>query len=226
MEPLTGIEPVTSSLPRRCSTAELQGPKWSGKRDSNPRPSAWKADALPTELFPRWVWAGAALVQDGREGQCLRRRNGGGRWIRTTVGVEPTGLQPVPFGRSGIPPELLPARLATRFEGLCPPLRWRWVAGGGNRTRNLLLTKQLLCRLSHASRLSSGRRERLPRRAADYSAPVRGVKASASRSAERTRGSARHHLEGLHADGLALPVHPLDDEGVRIDDAGSRGLPA
>ena len=24
----------------------------SGKRDSNPRPSAWKADALPTELFP------------------------------------------------------------------------------------------------------------------------------------------------------------------------------
>src|SRR5690554_7157354 len=25
---------------------------WSGKRDSNPRHSAWKADALPTELFP------------------------------------------------------------------------------------------------------------------------------------------------------------------------------
>ena len=25
---------------------------WSGKRDSNPRRSAWKADALPTELFP------------------------------------------------------------------------------------------------------------------------------------------------------------------------------
>ena len=27
--------------------------KVSGKRDSNPRPSAWEADALPTELFPR-----------------------------------------------------------------------------------------------------------------------------------------------------------------------------
>src|SRR3972149_5244780 len=26
---------------------------WSGKRDSNPRHSAWKADALPTELFPQ-----------------------------------------------------------------------------------------------------------------------------------------------------------------------------
>ncbi len=25
---------------------------WSGKRGSNPRPSAWEADALPTELFP------------------------------------------------------------------------------------------------------------------------------------------------------------------------------
>ena len=26
---------------------------WSGKRDSNPRPPAWKASALSTELFPR-----------------------------------------------------------------------------------------------------------------------------------------------------------------------------
>ncbi len=25
---------------------------WSGKRDSNPRPTAWEAVALPTELFP------------------------------------------------------------------------------------------------------------------------------------------------------------------------------
>src|SRR5882724_2835858 len=29
--------------------------KWSGKRDSNPRPQAWKACALPTELFPRII---------------------------------------------------------------------------------------------------------------------------------------------------------------------------
>ncbi len=26
----------------------------SGKRDSNSRPSAWEADALPTELFPQY----------------------------------------------------------------------------------------------------------------------------------------------------------------------------
>ena len=35
---------------------ELCGPalqkNWSGKRDSNPQPSAWKADALAIELFP------------------------------------------------------------------------------------------------------------------------------------------------------------------------------
>src|SRR5438067_4362484 len=30
----------------------LESLNWSGKRESNPRPSAWEADALPTELFP------------------------------------------------------------------------------------------------------------------------------------------------------------------------------
>ena len=65
LEPMTGLEPVTSSLPRKCSTAELHWHLFlSGKRDSNPRPSAWKADALSTELFP----------------QNIRGR----RWIRTT----------------------------------------------------------------------------------------------------------------------------------------------
>ena len=27
----------------------------SGKRDSNPRSSAWEADALPTELLPQYM---------------------------------------------------------------------------------------------------------------------------------------------------------------------------
>ena len=30
----------------------IETQKWSGRRDSNSRPSAWKADALPTELLP------------------------------------------------------------------------------------------------------------------------------------------------------------------------------
>ncbi len=56
-----GIEPTTSSLPRKCSTPELRQPNsleriinksQSGRRGSNPRPTAWKAVALPTELLP------------------------------------------------------------------------------------------------------------------------------------------------------------------------------
>ena len=85
-EPLMRIELMTSSLPRKCSTTELQ---WlnreyglhffciqttstfailgqflanfneqSGKRDSNPPPTAWKAVALPDELFPLFVGRG------------------------------------------------------------------------------------------------------------------------------------------------------------------------
>ena len=50
-----GFELMTSSLPRMRSTPELHRLfyVWSGKRGSNSRPSAWKADALPTELLPR-----------------------------------------------------------------------------------------------------------------------------------------------------------------------------
>ena len=44
---------------RLFSFQVLQLQRWR-KRDSNPRPSACKADALPTELFPRlcswWAW--------------------------------------------------------------------------------------------------------------------------------------------------------------------------
>ena len=50
---MTGFEPVTSSLPRKCSTPELHRQLKSGRRDSNPRPSAWKANALSTELLPQ-----------------------------------------------------------------------------------------------------------------------------------------------------------------------------
>ena len=53
VEPEGGIEPPTPSLPRKCSTPELLWPqKVSGRRNSNPRPLAWKANALPTELLP------------------------------------------------------------------------------------------------------------------------------------------------------------------------------
>ena len=86
---MAGFEPATSSLPRKCSTPELH---WqlcllSGRRGSNPRPSAWKADALPSELLPQLsLWA----KMDSNH-----RR------------YKPADLQSAPFGLSGIRPKYL-----------------------------------------------------------------------------------------------------------------------
>ncbi len=56
MEPKSGIEPETSSLPRKCSTPELFGPimeeEWSGLTDSNRQQPPWKGGTLPIELSP------------------------------------------------------------------------------------------------------------------------------------------------------------------------------
>ena len=54
MEPTTGLEPVNLFLTKEVlyllsyvgTTPLYMKGFWSGKRDSNPRPSAWKADAL------------------------------------------------------------------------------------------------------------------------------------------------------------------------------------
>ena len=54
LEPTTGIEPVNLFLTKealyRLSYVGLIF--WSGRRGSNSRHSAWKAEALPTELLP------------------------------------------------------------------------------------------------------------------------------------------------------------------------------
>ena len=62
----------------------------SGRRDSNPRPSAWKANALSTELLPQIQWA----KMDSNH----RRR-------------KPADLQSAPFGHSGICPFCITERL-------------------------------------------------------------------------------------------------------------------
>ncbi len=51
---MMGVEPMTSSLPRKRSTTELHR-LLSGKRDSNPRPQPWKGCALPAELLPQII---------------------------------------------------------------------------------------------------------------------------------------------------------------------------
>ena len=60
MEPLTGIEPVASSLPRRCSTTELQRLALLERAAGiEPALSAWKAEALPLcNARERNWWAG------------------------------------------------------------------------------------------------------------------------------------------------------------------------
>ena len=82
---------MTSSLPRKRSTPELHRQKKSGRRDSDPRPSAWKADALPTELLP--------LISVGR---------GGFEPPKAT----PADLQSAPVDRFGISPEVFPKQRA------------------------------------------------------------------------------------------------------------------
>ncbi len=49
---------LVSSRQRPRALRHQPHAKWSGKRDSNPRPQAWKACALPTELFPQNWWRG------------------------------------------------------------------------------------------------------------------------------------------------------------------------
>ena len=69
--------------------------KKSGKRGSNPRPSAWKADALSTELLPRNICTkrlqtnqDISLLKGTSRPVCILSLNCcGQRWIRTTEGV-------------------------------------------------------------------------------------------------------------------------------------------
>ena len=99
-ELLPRVELGTSSLPRMRSTTELKQHE-SGKRDSNPRPPAWKASALSTELFPQiggYQFAGvlasasyeskiftrlAQIFRESWTSACDLCRSGCG-WIRTT----------------------------------------------------------------------------------------------------------------------------------------------
>ena len=74
-------------LPYQGSALPLSytGVVWSGRRGSNPRPSAWKADALPTELLPQFPSEKIFFKRKARS--VFYRAFGGRRWIRTTEGI-------------------------------------------------------------------------------------------------------------------------------------------
>ena len=122
LEPTIGLEPMASSLPRRYSTTELRGRYdpdckrqnyWSGKRDSNPQPSAWKADALPLS-YSRFPYS----TQRARCTWPILVVEGGGF---EPPKAPPTDLQSVPFGRSGTPPHIFPEDKRQKGDRLAPP---------------------------------------------------------------------------------------------------------
>jgi hypothetical protein len=119
----TGIEPVTSSLPRMRSTPELREPvpdsgtRLQGRRDSNPQPPVLETGALPVELRPLApAWLGTDLNR---------------RHPRFQRGALPTEL-PSPVAR-------LSARTRRRLLS----------SGGGIRTHDLVVNSHPLWPLSY-----------------------------------------------------------------------------
>ena len=153
---------MTSSLPRKCSTPELRGhliqtgnptnphhqSGWSGKRDSNPRPSAWKADALANWAIP--ASSTNLKTQDG-EGRIRTSEGWADRF--TVCSLWPLGNLPGILGKTrlskaGQTSNLILQRRAP--ESFLNQLV-KTGAGKGTRTPDLLITNQLLYQLSYAS---------------------------------------------------------------------------
>ena len=97
---MTRFELVTSSLPRKRSTPELHRLKEkSGRRGSNSRHSAWKADALPTELLPQ-----------------KNKNMTVGRTGFEPVKVKPADLQSALVGRLSISPQVKNQQITINIE--------------------------------------------------------------------------------------------------------------
>jgi hypothetical protein len=77
---------LVSCTPTGESARPLAKPIWSGKRDSNPRPSAWKADALATELLPLIYHKTIRHPNIPDSNLPPQQRYGGGGRVRTSVG--------------------------------------------------------------------------------------------------------------------------------------------
>ena len=137
--------PTSSSHASVKQAALATGAGWSGKRDSNPRPSAWKADALATELFPPDPAPPAASICDG----------GGG-------GFEPPKASADRFTVCSLWPLGNPSTKTRECHGAhhrrVAPSRSAVhsttddnQAGEGTRTPNRLITNEMLYQLSYAS---------------------------------------------------------------------------
>jgi hypothetical protein len=133
-----GFEPMTSSLPRKCSTPELgqhhclcparasASPKilhsltcqskrhwrevWSGRWDSNPRHSAWKAEALPLSYARKFRRPIPSESGSPKEACCAGLARQSEVWWAEKDSnlrrIAPPDLQSGPFGRLGICPRI------------------------------------------------------------------------------------------------------------------------
>ena len=109
------IELSTSSLPRKCSTPELQRlvksrdlpyTSLSGRRGSNPRPTAWKAVALPTELLPHFNTSTPNLTTPPNYSWARMDSNHRTRKRTDLQSVAVGHLATCPFTRGPLPPPL------------------------------------------------------------------------------------------------------------------------
>ena len=87
LEPMTGFEPVTSSLPRKCSTPELHWQYFFSSERSTSTPVG-RFDPENRRLFHRTVFA--SFLWAKMDSNHRRRK--------------PADLQSAPFGHSGICP--------------------------------------------------------------------------------------------------------------------------
>ena len=144
MEPVIGAEPTTSPLPRVCSTTELHGHSkfpnsrilanpytriqeiWSGRRVSNPQPSAWKADTLAN-------WATPASTNfcdyacNFSRAKCSAREKW---WTEKDSNLrrpKPADLQSAPFSHSGTCPFVWCPKTPMHLSYRCALVKvWSW----------------------------------------------------------------------------------------------------
>lgn len=127
----------TTLLGAACVRRASKGCVASGRRDSNPRHSAWKADALPVELLPHRS-PKQSVVERAADRSLYRRLLS--KWWGKDSNLRRLSRQIY---------SLVPLTAREPHLTNCSSIHIDMnEAGGGTRTHDLLLTKQLLCQLS------------------------------------------------------------------------------
>lgn len=87
-----GFEPAYCCFADSCLTTWLLRQQKSGRRVSNPRPTAWEAVALPTELLPQPAYGGK-IQNPNYKIQTKTTTFGFGQFIINGIGCQLTGAK-------------------------------------------------------------------------------------------------------------------------------------